>query len=572
MLPNGGDVTRNGITISSVNSPPNFSADPKLITTENQPTEFTFEDLNTELNDADGDNTFVQIDEISAGTLTLTRNNQNVVVTAGTRILPGDKLEYTPPENTSGNINGFTISGSDRAGFTPQPIGVTAVPQEDNPQKPLQTEPPFNPPKFPTNPLPPVNIDPVVFNIDNKFAADYESYFNFTQRERVSLVEAREILLKIEKAAGVKPAIIYADFTPIQLNASSSQNKQIIKSNRLDLVLVTASGEPIRKTIHSANQAEIIEEVDNFYKTVIGARNNKFLAHSQKIYQWMVAPLEEELKAKGINNLLFITGEKLRSVPLAALHDGKQFLVEKYSVGFAPSLSLTDTTYKDIRNSQVLAMGTSEFQEDSPLPAVPQEVSTIAEDIWKGKHYLNKDFTFNKLKSIRKSQPFGIIHLATHGYFQKGSAENHFIRFWNQDLKLTEFRQLDLNNPSVVELLVFSACQTALGDDGAALGFGGLAVETGAKTALASLWRVSDIATLGLMAEFYEQLKKVPVKSEALRQAQIAMITGQIRVENGTIITPSRTIPLPSEYKDLENQTLNHPHYWSPFTMIGNPW
>jgi filamentous hemagglutinin family protein len=552
------------------NTPPTLESNPEIVTTENQPSEFTFEDLKAVVNDADGDEAFVQIDQITRGTLR--RNGE--VITPGTSLSPGDKLEYTPPENTNGNIPAFTISASD--GFessTPQSIGVTAVPQEDTPQKPPQVESPFEPPKFPTNALPPADIDPVVFNIDNKFAADYESYFNFTQRERVSLVKAREILLKIEKAAGVKPAIIYVSFTPIQVNASSSQNKQIIKRNQLDLVLVTGKGEPIRKTIHTVNQKELSLVANQFYDTVLEPNNDKYLAPAQKLYQWIVAPLEEELKAKGINNLLFITDEHLRSIPLAALHDGKQFLVEKYSVGFTPSLSLTNTEYKDVRNSQVLAMGASEFENENPLPAVAQEVSIIAEDIWQGRYLLNKDFTLENLKSLKNK--FGIIHLATHGQFNGGPPENSFVLLWNNKLNLNQFGDLKFNDPTV-ELLVLSACETAMGDEQAELGFGGLAVKTGAKTALAGLWQVDDSATLGFMAEFYQQLKKAPIKSEALRQAQIAMLKGEIRVENGQLRTSTRGVPLPPEV--LENlskgkiNTLTHPYYWAAFTMIGNPW
>ncbi|MHC5730641.1 MAG: CHAT domain-containing protein, partial [Nostoc sp.] len=141
-------------------------------------------------------------------------------------------------------------------------------------------------------------------------------------------------------------------------------------------------------------------------------------------------------------------------------------------------------------------MGASKFQELKPLPAVPEELSIVARDIWKGKFFLNQNFTLNNLRSIRKSQPFGIIHLATHGEFKSGEADNSFIQFWDSKLK---FKQMnELNNPPA-ELLVLSACRTALGDKNAELGFGGLAHKVGVKTAVASLWQVSDAGTLGLM-------------------------------------------------------------------------
>jgi CHAT domain-containing protein len=67
----------------------------------------------------------------------------------------------------------------------------------------------------------------------------------------------------------------------------------------------------------------------------------------------------------------------LRAIPLGVLHDGKQFLIEKYSLGLIPSLNLTDTRYQSLKDAHVLAMGASEFVEEKPLPAVPVELSTI---------------------------------------------------------------------------------------------------------------------------------------------------------------------------------------------------
>jgi CHAT domain-containing protein len=261
----------------------------------------------------------------------------------------------------------------------------------------------------------------------------------------------------------------------------------------------------------------------------------------------------------------------LRSLPIAALHDGKGFLVERYSVGLMPSLSLTDTRYQDIRNSQVLAMGAETFQDQKPLPAVPVEVSTISRRLWQGKSFLDSAFTLQNLKTARQQQPFGIIHLATHGEFQPGAPSNSYIQLSDTKLHLDQLRQLGWNKPPV-ELLVLSACRTALGDEQAELGFAGFSVLAGVKSSLASLWYVSDQGTLALMTDFYEQLKVAPIKSEALRQAQLAMIKGEVRLEDGVLRTPSTDVILPPQLAVLRNQKLQHPYYWAAFTMIGNPW
>ncbi len=136
---------------------------------------------------------------------------------------------------------------------------------------------------------------------------------------------------------------------------------------------------------------------------------------------------------------------------------------------------------------------------------------------------------------------------------------------------LDQLRQLKLNDPPV-ELLVLSACRTALGDEEAELGFAGLAVLAGVKSALGSLWYVSDEGTVGLMTTFYQELKIAPIKAEALRRAQLAMLSGKVRIEGDQLVTESLRLPLPPELTDLGDKILSHPYYWSGFTLIGNPW
>ncbi|MEH2381782.1 MAG: CHAT domain-containing protein [Nostoc sp.] len=589
VLENNGGVTNGNITINSVNTPPTLTANPLLPNIQqNQSLKFTYADLNPNVNDVNGDNTFLRIDAITAGKLKI--NGVEVVPGTQTAILsPGDTLEYTPPQDFSGELNPFSFSASDRiSSSASQQVRINVTPTP--PPKPPEFPPPEitkiiegnNPPTV-TPSLPiidggtPISFDPGIEGLDNQFANQYYSYAGEKPRDRprVSLSQARDILRKIEKATGAKPAIIYVSFTPSGVDGNILGSEQ--DSDQLNLVIVTANGEPISKTISTAKRGDVLKTADQLYSAVEDGEviandpNNKdYLEPAQELYKLMVAPLKAELDKRGINNLLFVADEGLRSLPFAALHDGKQFLVENYSVGFALALELVDTRYVDIRNSQVLAMGASKFQDLKPLPAVPEELSIVARDIWKGKFFLNQNFTLNNIRSIRKSQPFGIIHLATHGEFKSGEADNSFIQLWDSKLK---FKQMnELNNPPA-ELLVLSACRTALGDKNAELGFGGLAHKVGVKTAVASLWQVSDAGTLGLMTEFYKQLKVAPIKAEALRQAQIAMIKGQVVIENGKLRTSVRAVDLPSESPESKLQpNFKHPYYWAAFTMIGNPW
>ncbi len=344
--------------------------------------------------------------------------------------------------------------------------------------------------------------------------------------------------------------------------------------DRLELTIVTATGKPIRVPVPGATRAQVLATNDAMRLAII-RQERGYLSHAQKLYKWLVEPIVPTLKAQKIDTLLFSLDSGLRSVPLAALYDGKQFLVENFSVGLTPSFNLTDTRYQSIKQSQLLAMGASQFAPETNLnnlPAVPAELKSIVGKLWPGSEYLNDQFTLQNLRTARQRTPYGIIHLATHAQF---SEDDSFIQLWGQErLQMDQLRQLGWNDPPV-ELLVLSACQTAIGDEAAELGFAGLAVRAGVKSALGSLWPVSDEGTLAMMNEFYQQLarKEVTIKAEALRQAQIAMLKGQVKVENGKLIGVRGTPVIPEELAiQLIDHDLSDPYYWAGFTMVGSPW
>jgi CHAT domain-containing protein len=270
----------------------------------------------------------------------------------------------------------------------------------------------------------------------------------------------------------------------------------------------------------------------------------------------------------------------LRAVPFATLHDGKQFLAQKYSSGYAPSLSLTASEYQTLKGSPVLAFGAAEFaeaQEQMPLPAVEIEIPLITQKRG-GKFYLNQDFTLHNLTENINASNVPIIHLATHADFEKNDLEHAYIQLYDQKLSLDQLEDFQLHKRNLnssqkaIELLVISACRSAYGDEEAELGFAGLAVKAGVKTAIASLWYVGDVATLALMSQIYEELGQEGIKAEALRKAQVAMIEGKLQKQDGKIITPEgRTISL-QESPGMGKEDLSHPYYWSSFTVIGSPW
>ncbi|EDX74573.1 haemagglutination activity domain protein [Coleofasciculus chthonoplastes PCC 7420] len=437
---------------------------------------------------------------------------------------------------------------------------------ESSPENPLilQKESPSQP-QVETD-VPSVTIDTVFGTIDAAYTQEFEAYLSKSATQILTLTEARQLLQDIAQETGVKPALIYVMFVPSSISSESATPED---NDQLDLVLVTAQGEPIHKSI-PITRAEVLQVAQQFQRSVTNVRDTTgYLAPGKQLYDWLITPLEADLQAQGIQNLVFVMDRGLRSMPVAALHNEEQFLIENYSVGIMPSLSLTDTRFQSVQDSKVLAMGAAQFSDQKPLPAVPVELEAITQKLWQGQFFLNEGFTLDNLKAQRKKQPFGIIHLATHADFRPGAISNSYIQLWNSKLRLDQLPELGWNNPPV-ELLVLSACRTALGDENAELGFAGLAVQAGVKSTLASLWYVSDEGTLALMTQFYDQLKTAPIKAEALRQVQIDMLKGKIKLENGQLITSAGTILLPSELP--QSQDLTHPYYWASFTMVGNPW
>jgi len=533
-------------------------------------------------------------------------NGTAIAITSGDfTIAPFQSFPFT---HTEGNIRIISIDPPTNPTIPPiNPINLIE-PQQQTPPPPVSEE------IFPVamDIATEEGVDTAVVALESSFSTEFESHLgvstNNDNPSTATVENVRTRLQEIEEATGAKPAVIYVFFVPStaslqapppsnkslptnkpkqpetlwhfnthSLSASeelpSSHKLQPQPTDELELILVTTKGKPIRHRIRGATRRQVMKLVNSYRRKITDATSeiSTYQQPAQQLYQWLVAPLEPDLKAQRINNLTFILEAGLRSLPLAALHDGTGFIVEKYSIGLMPTLSLTDTRYLDIRNTQMLAMGAAEFTEQSSLPAVPMELSTLTGQLWQGTSFLNEEFTLNKLKSARNTQPFGIVHLATHGEFTSGKLSNSYIQLWDTKLQLDQVRELGFHNPPV-ELLVLSACKTALGDAEAELGFAGLAVLAGVKSALGSLWYVSDEGTLGFMSNFYQQLQEAPIKAEALRQTQLAMLRGEVRLENGKLISSNRIIPLPPELQNLGDKDLTHPYYWSAFTLIGSPW
>jgi filamentous hemagglutinin family protein len=392
--------------------------------------------------------------------------------------------------------------------------------------------------------------------MDNELSQDYIA--NGIAIASATPPDGVALLRQVESQMKKRPALVYLR----------------TQLNELEITLITAQGR-FRKRV-PVSRERLFETITAFRREVtnpLKTHTKSYLSSARRLYQWMIEPILGDLHDQDINNLVFLPESGLRSVPYAALHNGRQFLIEQYSVALMPSLGLTQIGYQDFHSSQMLAIGVAQStQGQSPLPMVPTELSTIAK-IWPDQTtYLDQSATLKNLQTARQQHPFQIVHLATHANFSTEVPKNAYIQMWNEQLKLEQIRELGWSNPPV-ELLVLSACRTAIGNRESELGFAGLAIQTGVKTAVASLWYVNDTATTGLISQFYHSLKIATAKADGLQQAQIAMATGRIIPNQAKItgLSNQLEIPLPLEAQ-INDTDFRHPYYWAAFTMIGNPW
>ncbi|MDB9315453.1 CHAT domain-containing protein [Spirulina sp. CS-785/01] len=599
------------IFITSVNSPPSVSAFPALALESGETVTISYEDLSGYVSDVNNDNLTLNLDNItSLGKLTL--NGVEITGQTGTISLnPGDVLEYIAPEQINSTINLFDLGGSDILSLsnrefysatvsdiapeiapeptpepTPEPLVDLAVITDE-----FRLCPPNCSDENSSNEITVLDatetnfsdvINPVA-TLEAQYSQEYSDYWNQSFPEIPTLEDAQQTLQNIEQATGVKPVLFYAQFASQGGGDGQTTVKEARKDNSkgengdfLELVLIQSEGTPVRIPLRNVTREEVLEKAGELRRNLTNLRRpGGFVAASQQLYEWLIAPAESVLKEWEIENIAFILDEGLRSVPIAALSNGEEFLIERYSVGLMPSLALTDTEYTPIQSSSVLAMGSQRFNTPEvqlePLPSVPVELEIITQQAWKGTAYADEAFTEQRLLNARSQTPYGIVHLATHGEFQPGQLGNSYIAFQDHLLTLPEIRDLKFYSPQV-NLLVLSACRTALGDPDAELGFAGLAVGSGAKSALGSLWYISDRGTLGFMSRFYEQLQDAPIKAEALRQTQLSILRGEVYFEDGFLVTPENRYPLPAELAELGNQDLRHPYFWSALTLIGSPW
>lgn len=374
------------------------------------------------------------------------------------------------------------------------------------------------------------NVSSILTTVDSLRLAELQNYFgNDCAISDVVATEEVDLLAPAPNTAYFS-TIILEDRTAVIANFPGRKTKIVWDSDR--------------------GKSAIAKEINQFRRGLENFYTEFDVSLGQNIYNWLVQPFAEDLEREQINTLVFVQDGLLRSVPMAALHDGEQFLIQKYAIATTPSLNLTSSTTANRQELKALALGLSEpSQVDNksfpPLPNVKAEIEQVQNIFAESTGVLNDRFTRDRLAAELAETSYPIVHIATHGQFSSEPEDTFLVTGNNQKLTITELDRIirsttTANEP--VDLIALTACQTAVGDERAALGLAGIAIQAGANSALASLWSINDEVTPAVMQDFYLGWRDRRLsKAQALQQAQIASI--------------ERGVP---------------PALWSPFIIIGN--
>lgn len=314
--------------------------------------------------------------------------------------------------------------------------------------------------------------------------------------------------------------------------------------DRLEM-LVSFRQEQQQFTVH-VPEAQLREEVRRFRELLEKRTTNEYLVPARQLYDQIIRPIEPALIAHQVDTLVVVPDEVLRIVPFAAFYDGTGFLVDRYATAIAPSLKLVEPKPLTSGTGTALVLGISQsVQGYVDLPNVKQEVASV-HAIEGGDVLLNDSFTRSRFASDLKSARYNVVHIASHGQFGTDPSQS-FVLAFDGPLTMDDL-EADIkygpSRASPLELLILSACETASGDDRAALGLAGVALKAGARSALATLWYINDVASGELVSDFYKALQPGHLsRAQALRAAQKALAA---------------------------DPRFAHPAYWAPFLLIGN--
>ena len=306
--------------------------------------------------------------------------------------------------------------------------------------------------------VPPATLSEKILKMEESFEQEFEDFFEEDMAEvSQDPAEIAQTLARISKESGTNPGVLWV----------------VPREDHLHLVLILPGGTPIVRDLYDVPQAKLLSTVAAFQKQINDPKRQWNTEIAQQLHQWLLGPFEQKyLQAADIDTLLFCLGNGVRGLPLAALHDGERYLVEKYSSSKIPAFNLIQTDYKRHKPGKILAAGASSFFGNgsfaiSALRSYHHHETSCApigfgQGNWQGQSLLNRNFTLENFKSQLDDQTYNIVHLATHAEFKPGRPQQSFIQFRDTRLTLDQMGTLNWSNPSL-DLLVLSACKNSAG-------------------------------------------------------------------------------------------------------------
>ncbi len=356
----------------------------------------------------------------------------------------------------------------------------------------------------------------------------------------------------------------------------------LILEDRLELVIITPNSPPLRRTVNVSRE-KFNQAIVRFRLALQDPSINAIIP-AKKLYRWLFEPLENDLKTANTEVIIYAPDGVLRYIPLVALHDGEQWIAQRFRVNHITAASLEEIDTQPQPQPKILAGAFADTSlvrparigqrnvEFTRLPFAGIEVEGLKNTLPNTTAYLDEAFNLETMKP--KMNGYNVLHFATHAAFVPGDPSESFIVFGNgENPTLRDVENWSLSN---VDLVVLSACETGLGgfdnNGEQILGMGYQFQNQGARAVVASLWQVDDGGTQLLMNEFYTTLQQGNTKTEALQTAQQALITEDFslmvkkRGEDGTIVFVNPETGLPAHV----SHNLSHPYYWASFILIGN--
>lgn len=338
----------------------------------------------------------------------------------------------------------------------------------------------------------------------------------------------------------------------------------LVLEGRLRILLVSPEGWVLRDV--DLPRAQLEQRVAAL-EWATGQPGRDAVAPARDLYRTLIGPIEPDLRRVGAQILLITADGPLRTVPFAALHDGRAWLVERYAIARGAALSDGRPSPKADRLRMAVFGASAGAAGFEALPAVAEELAGILRS-GSGRAWQDAAFTAGTLHDALLAG-YPVVHIASHFALREDDVGASFLLL-GDGTRLT-LRELGSEAYPVrgVDLVTLSSCRTARDTrDAWGQAFEGLAAtlqQRGAATVLSTLWPVADASTAQLMADFYRQ-RAAAGKAAALRRAQLALL----RAEGGESGAPTRGASRidPAAPTDPARPWA-HPYYWAPFVLAG---